>query len=156
MVGIDAQPEQIKIDDELVLIKYYDDFEKTLSWYQDKEVCKMVDNCDEVYDLAKLKAMYSYLNSHGECYYIQFIENEAVELVGDITLYDGEIAVVVCKEYQNRKIGKRAVKAMLSRAKQLGLEKVYANIYEFNEKSKALFLSLGFTKISKERYVCFL
>lgn len=43
------------IDSEIKLVKYYPNYGTTLKWYQDLDVCKQVDNRDEVYDLALLK-----------------------------------------------------------------------------------------------------
>jgi len=61
--------------------------------------------------------MYDYLSSNGDCYYIEY----EGKLVGDVSLRDnGEIAIVVCKEYQNRHIGRRCVLDMLKLAKENG------------------------------------
>ena len=77
------------------------DEEFSLPWYQDLDVCKQVDNRDEPYDLDLLHAMYDYLSSHGDCYYIEYKGT----LVGDVSLRDNaEVAIVVCKEYQNQQI----------------------------------------------------
>lgn len=74
--------------------------------------------------------MYDYLSSNGDCYYI---EHEG-KLVGDVSLRDnGEIAIVVCKEYQNQHTGRRCVLDMLKLAKEKGMSKVKANIYSFNK-----------------------
>ena len=54
------------------LIPYYPNYETALAWYQDLQLCKQVDNIDYVYSLERLKAMYHYLDTHGECYYIQY------------------------------------------------------------------------------------
>lgn len=152
MIAHYVQPKQIVIDDSLSLVKYYPNYKKTFPWYQDLDVCKQVDNRDSVYDLKLLSQMYRYLSKAGECFYIKFRENGRSYLVGDITLYNGEIAVVICKEYQNRHIGRKAVAALLKRAKDVGWTKVEAEIYAFNEQSKKMFLSLGFRQISEERY----
>ena len=86
------------VDDQIVLIPYYRNDEISLLWYQDSEVCKQVDNTEQIYDLIKLHKMYDYLTSHGSCYYIQY---EGV-LVGDVTLQDNsELSIVISKEYQN-------------------------------------------------------
>ena len=66
------------------LIPYYPNYETALAWYQDLQLCKQVDNIDYVYSLERLKAMYHYLDTHGECYYIQY----GGILVGDVTLQD--------------------------------------------------------------------
>lgn len=79
--------------------------------------------------------MYDYLSSNGDFY----IEYEG-ELVGDVSLRDnGEIAIVVCKEYQNRHMGRRCVLDMLKLAKEKEMDKVKANIYSFNKQSQSMF-----------------
>lgn len=137
------------IDKELKLIPYYRNDEVSLPWYQDLDVCKQVDNRDEPYDLELLNCMYDYLSSNGDCYYIEY----EGKLVGDVSLRDnGEIAIVVCKEYQNRHIGRRCVLDMLKLAKEKGMDKVKANIYSFNKQSQSMFQSVGFVKTEEEWY----
>ena len=93
--------EERVIDHEIRLIPYYRNDAVSLPWYQDPEVCKQVDNRDSPCDLALLHSMYDYLCANGACYYIEY----RGELVGDVSLRnDGEIAIVVCKEFQNRQI----------------------------------------------------
>lgn len=137
------------VDNEIILIPYYPNPEEALRWYQDKDVCRQVDNIDSVYDLDLLNRMYTYLSTHGECYYVQY----RGQLVGDVTLRDNaEICIVVCKEYQNRHIGRRCVLDMLALAKEKGLKEVKANIYSFNTQSQKAFEAVGFHKISDEWY----
>lgn len=137
------------IDSEIKLIPYYRNDAVSLPWYQDLDVCKQVDNRDEPYNLELLHSMYDYLNTHGNCYYIEY---KGV-LVGDISLRDNsEIAIVVCKEYQNQHIGRRCVMDMLKLAKEKGMEKVKANIYSFNKQSQFMFQSVGFERTDDEWY----
>ena len=137
------------VDEEIRLIPYYRNDDVSLSWYQDKDVCKQCDNIDYVYDLNRLHNMYDYLCAHGKCYYIEY---KGI-LVGDITLLDNkEIAIVVCKEYQNKHIGRRCVLNILKLAKEENMDRIRANIYSFNEQSKKMFLSIGFKQIDKELY----
>ncbi len=137
------------IDDEIKLIPYYRNDEVSLPWYQDLDICKQVDNRDEPYDLDLLHCMYDYLSSHGNCYYIEYKGT----LVGDVSLRENaEVAIVVCKEYQNRHIGRRCIEDMLKLAKEKGMEKVKANIYSFNEQSRRMFEALGFQKTDEEWY----
>lgn len=97
-------------------------------------MCKQVDDRDTPYDLTLLHQMYDYLSTHGECYYRGV-------LVGDVSLRDsGEIAIVVCKEYQNRHIGRRCVLELLRPAAEKGMAQVTANIYAFNHQSQRMFL----------------
>ncbi len=137
------------IDKEIKLVPYYRNDEVSLPWYQDLDVCKQVDNRDEPYDLELLHCMYDYLSCNRDCYYIEY----ECKLVGDVSLRDnGEIAIVVCKEYQNRHIGRRCVLDMLKLAKEKGMSKVKANIYFFNKQSRTIFQSIGFVKTEEEWY----
>ena len=137
------------IDNEIRLIPYYRNDAVSLPWYQDLDVCKQVDNRNEPYTAELLHSMYDFLSSHGKCYYIEYLG----VLVGDVSLrYDGEIAIVVCKECQNRHIGRRCVTEILKLANEIGMTAVRANIYAFNEQSKRMFLSVGFQKLDRDRY----
>lgn len=137
------------IDKEIKLVLYYRNDEVSLPWYQDLDVCKQVDNRDKPYDLELLHCMYDYLSSNGDCYYIEY----EGKLVGDVSLRDnGEIAIVVCKKYQNRHIGRRCVLDILKLAKEKEMSKVKANIYSFNKQSQTMFQSVGFIKTEEECY----
>ncbi|MDD6263384.1 MAG: GNAT family N-acetyltransferase [Clostridiales bacterium] len=137
------------IDSEIRLIPYYRNDAASFPWYQDSDVCKQVDNRDTPYDLELLHRMYDYLNAHGNCYYIEY----RGVLAGDVTLGDNaEISIVVCKEYQNRHIGRRCVTDMLKLAGEKGMKRVKANIYSFNEQSRRMFQSVGFVKTDDEWY----
>ncbi len=135
------------IDHEITLVPYYPDPETALPWYQDKDVCKQVDNIDFLYDMDRLNAMYDYLSTHGECFYIQY---NGV-LVGDCSLRDNEeISIVVSKDYQNRHIGRRCVLEMITLAREKGMKAVKANIYSFNHQSRKMFQGIGFIQTDDE------
>ena len=137
------------IDSELRLIPYYRNDEVSLLWYQDPDVCKQVDNIDYLYDIDRLHAMYDYLCAKGECYYIEYNGT----LVGDVSLRDNsEISIVVCKEYQNRHIGRRCVAEMLKLAEEKGMDCVKAEIYLFNEQSRKMFENAGFVNTEGDWY----
>lgn len=137
------------IDEELSLVPYYPNEETALPWYQDRVVCKQVDNIDGIYTPEMLQGMYNYLNSHGNLYYIQYRES----LVGDVCLRDnGEVCIVVCREYQNRHIGRRCIAEMIHLAQEKGFRKVIAHIYSFNAQSQQMFLSAGFIHTEGEWY----
>lgn len=88
--------EEIIIDDNLKLIPYYPNQQTTLGWYQDLDVCKQVDNIDTSYTKERLNAIYNYISSKSEFYYIQFNNT----LVGDGSLYNGnELAIVISKQF---------------------------------------------------------
>ncbi|MCR4677494.1 MAG: GNAT family N-acetyltransferase [Lachnospiraceae bacterium] len=137
------------IDDEIKLVPYCRNDEVSLAWYQDLDVCKQVDNRDEPYDLELLHNMYDYLCAHGDCYYIEYKGT----LVGDVSLRDSEeLAIVVCKEYQNRHIGRRCIADMTQLAREKGMKKVRAVIYSFNTQSRAMFKAAGFKQVDEEWY----
>lgn len=137
------------VDSEIRLVPYYRNDAVSLPWYQDPDVCRQVDDRDTPYDTELLHRMYDYLCANGCCWYIEYQGT----LVGDISLRDtGEIAIVVCKAYQNRHIGRRCVRDMLSLAREKGMEQVTANIYAFNHQSQRMVLSAGFEKIGAEWY----
>lgn len=137
------------IDDEIRLIPYYRNDDVSLAWYQDLDICKQVDNRDKPYDTELLHGMYDYLCNHGECYYIEY---KGV-LVGDVSLRDNaEIAVVICKAYQNLHIGRRCVCEMIKLAGEKNMDAVTANIYSFNTQSQKMFEAIGFYKTDSEWY----
>ena len=143
-----ADPSRVRVvDEEISLVPYYPNEETALPWYQDPDVCRQVDNIDHVYTSERLNAMYTYLSTHGACYYISY----RGVLVGDVSLRNsGELAIVICREYQNRHIGRRCIRAMLDLAREKGMERVTANIYSFNTQSRNMFLSLGFRETGGE------
>lgn len=121
------------VDNEITLVPYYPSYEDSFAWYQDPDLCKQVDNIDHVYSMDMLKGMYNYLNTHGDCYYIQYCG----KLVGDVTLQDNaEISIVVCREYQNRHIGRRCIHNMIELAMEKNLEEIKAKVYSFNSQSR--------------------
>lgn len=145
-VGMDARI----VDENIILVPYYPKEEIALAWYPDKEVCRQVDNIDHVYSPDRLRAMYDFLSTHGECFYIRY----KGELIGDISLRDNsEIAIVICREYQNRHIGRKCVLDLLSLAKEKGMSEVKAKIYTFNRQSQKMFLSIGFQPLEDEWYI---
>lgn len=152
MIETYEQPKKIKVNETIELVKYYPYYQRTFAWYQDLTLCKQVDNIDHPYDIKLLKQMYHYLSNIGECYYIKFCDHGQWKLVGDISLYEGKIAIVICHEYQNRHIGRAAIKAIAERAKEVKFKQIEAEIYPFNKQSQSAFQSMGFTKVGEELY----
>lgn len=137
------------VDEELRLVPYYPCPEVTLPWYQDPELCRQVDNIDHVYTLERLNAMYDFLSKNGSCYYIEY----RGRLVGDITLRDNaELCIVICREFQNRRIGRRCVENLLALAREKGMAEVRANIYDFNTRSRRMFLAAGFEPTGEKEW----
>lgn len=142
--------EEIIIENNLKLISYFPNQEITLKWYQDLDVCKQVDNIDIPYTIERLDAMYNYLSSNGDCYYIEFNNT----LVGDVSIFnDNEIAIVISKEFQNQHIGRKCINQMILLAKAKGIKELKATIFSFNKQSKKMFEAVGFKQVGKELYI---
>ena len=146
------QPKKIVISDTLELIRYYPYYRRTLPWYQDLTLCRQVDNIDHPYDLDRLKRMYTYLSKKGECYYMKYKDGYTWHLVGDISLCNGAVSIVIAPEYQNRHIGRSAITGICRRAKEIGLSCLDAEIYAFNAQSRRAFEAAGFREISSEQF----
>lgn len=142
--------EEIIIENNLKLISYFPNQEITLKWYQDLDVCKQVDNIDIPYTIERLDAMYNYLSTNGDCYYIEFNNT----LVGDVSIFnDNEIAIVLSKEFQNQHIGRKCINQMILLAKAKGIKELKATIFSFNTQSKKMFEAVGFKQEGKELYI---
>lgn len=137
------------VDDEITLVPYYPNYKASLPWYQDADVCKQVDDRDHVYDLKLLKAMYRYLDARGDLFYIKY----RGRLCGDVCLHpDGEINIVVAKDFQNRHIGRRVIGELKKLAREKQIPKLHAEIYSFNTQSQRMFERAGFQKTGDELY----
>lgn len=64
------------------LTPYYRNDAVSLLWYQDRDVCKQMDNRDAPYDVELLHRMYDYLSTYGDCCYIEYEGT----LIGDVSL----------------------------------------------------------------------
>lgn len=140
----------ISVEGNIRLVPYYPAYDTALAWYQDAQLCKQVDNRDFVYDLPLLKRMYHYLDTHGGLFYIEY----RGVLCGDVSLRTtGELAIVICKEYQNKHIGRKVIEKMLELARERGLAECFVHIYSFNTQSQKMFESIGFVLQDEERYI---
>lgn len=94
--------------------------------------------------------MYKYLNQRGDLFYIKYKHR----LCGDVCLQpNGEINIVIAKPFQNRHIGRRVIKEIITLAKEKHIPKLHAEIYSFNTQSQKMFQSVGFVKADEEHYV---
>lgn len=129
------------ISDSLYLIKYLPAYQITLTWYQDRETVKMVDNADYTYSFDDLKRMYTYLSNNGDLFYIAYPN----KLIGDCAIFDDNmVAIVISKEYRGRDIGSKVLNKLISYAREKGLAYLKTEIYDFNHISRKLFYKFGF------------
>lgn len=130
-----------------------DDVDLALPWYQDMEVLKYTAGVERTvpYDRETVIRMYRYLMSIGECYLIEVKEQSSWFPIGDVTLSEETIPIVLGrKEYWGRGIAKQVLGYLIQRAKDLGYTRIRAKeIYAFNDRSLALFRSLGFKELRK-------
>lgn len=94
--------------------------------------------------------MYQYLNQRGDLFYTKYKNR----LCGDVCLQtNGEICIVVAKEFQNRHIGRRVVREIIKLAREKEMDTLRAEIYSFNVQSQRMFESVGFKRESSETYI---
>lgn len=146
------QPEVIFITENIRLKKTdRSDWEKALVWYQNPKVLYYSEGItDKTYDMDVINRMYTYLSDIGELYFIEILENELWRAIGDVTLSDQDMPIVIGDEkYWGKGIGKRVLDALVERAKALGLTRLYVKaIYLYNDRSQNLFKSVGFKEVS--------
>lgn len=145
------QPKVILINSKIRIKKYVkDEWIIALPWYQDIDV---VLNCDGVnaslYDREKLYRMYSYLENIGELYFIEVFEENEWKPVGDVTLSEQNMPIVIEKNHWGRGIGKKVIGKLIERAKKIKLKKINIEIYFDNDRSHGLYTGLGFQKVGK-------
>lgn len=138
----------LQIDDTLRLRPYDGVCEFALPWYQDAHTVWMVDHRTAPYDMELLKRMYAYLNEKGELYFIELLREGAYVPVGDVTLCQDDLPIVIAPEFQGRGIGKRVLLGIIGEAKRRGWHHLgVEEIYEDNIASQRIFESCCFQKV---------
>ena len=145
ITGIE-QPNFIQITKEIRLRKFDGNYDFAFDWYQDEDTVYLVDGVKEPYDRETLTRMYEYLNSHGELYFIEHIEEDKWIPIGDVTFWKDDLPIVIGnKSYRGMGIGKKVIRVLIERGRSLGYESLHVNeIYEYNTASRSCFESLGF------------
>lgn len=149
------QPEIIDISENLRLKAYKDEYEIALSWYRDKEVYY---NSEGITDISKIpdenyvKRMYDYLKVNGELYFIEIKEDHKFIPIGDVTLKEENLPIVIgASQYRGIGIGKKVMQTIINRAKELGIKQIYGQkVYSYNIPSQKLHESLGFKYVKTE------
>ena len=147
-----VQPEILTVSPTLRLRKYSGAFDFALPWYQDPVVLKMSEGPDvKPYTLENLNWMYTYLNNHGELYWIEELQETEFVPIGDVTMWRDDLPIVLgSPSVRGRGIGKAVITALIARARTLGWDHLgVENIYSYNTASQRLFLSCGFHETNK-------
>lgn len=133
----------IQVDEEIILIPYYPNYGAALTWYQDPALCRQLGNRDGALTLAQLKRRYHAQLTAGRLYYVKYHHR----LCGDVSLSAaGELSVVLAPSCQNRHVGRRIVPVLLDMAKDMGLERCFADICETNVQAQRMFAAAGFQR----------
>ena len=145
------QPACIEIEDDLRLRRYDGTADFALPWYRDEELVYLVDGVKKAYDWATLYGMYTYLDAHGELYFIETLENGAWTPIGDVTFSREDMPIVIGDgAYRGRGIGRKVIGALMDRGRRLGYERLgVREIYEFNTASIRCFTACGFAPVEQ-------
>lgn len=142
-----SQPEIITIDESLRLRRPSEkDWPLALKWYQDPEILYVAEGItDSVYDYRTVCRMYEYLGDLGELYFIEAFDHEW-HPIGDVTLAESNLPITLGdKSKWGLGIGRKVLECLLKRGQEIGMTSITVpEIYHHNERSRRLFLSMGF------------
>ena len=143
-----TQPETIEVSNDIRLRKYDGNYDFAFSWYQDKELVYLVDGDRSPYDMDRLSRMYSYLDAHGELYFIEAKEDGAYRPIGDVTFWQDDMPIVIGdSKYRGRGIGRLVISRLIERGRELGFGRLNVReIYSYNIASQRAFESCGFVR----------
>ena len=150
----------IQIDDSLRLVPYFlaDHRDAALAWYQDVDLVELVDGIRIPYNSEKLNAMYSYLERHGDLFWIEFRERESWLPIGDVALSQENLPIVIGNPtYQHQGLGRKVLKALIDLARQKGWKQLEVQeIYTFNRISRRCLspLDLWRAEVLKKGQAC--
>ena len=150
------QPNIINIDETLRLRAYDGNFEVAVPWYQDPVVyyfSESITDPAKMPDADYVKGMFEYMEKRCESYFIEVKENGKFIPVGDIHLKEPHPPIVIgVTKYRGVGIGKKVMRAMIARAKEIGIKKFSTDdvgILEDNIVSRKMVEALGFTLVGK-------
>ena len=131
------------------------DWTIALTWYSNPKILYFSEGIpleeSIVYTIETITKMYKYLGSIGILYFIQIKEKDKWISIGDATVASSNMPIMLGDEkYWGIGIGKKVLVKLLELAKENKIQKVNINIYKYNERSKRLYLSCGFSKISED------
>ncbi len=145
------QPAFIEIDDSLRLRRYDGTADFALPWYRDEELVYLVDGVKKAYDREYMYDMYTYLDAHGELYFIEALEDGIWTPIGDVTFLKEDMPIVIGEAvYRGRGIGKKVILALMDRGRTLGYDTLgVREIYDFNTASIRCFTACGFKPVER-------
>ena len=146
-----AQPAWIEIEDTLRLRRYDGTADFALPWYQDEELVYLVDGVRKPYSRETLYAMYTCLDGRGELYFIEALADGAWTPIGDVAFSREDMPIVIgAPAYRGRGLGRKVVRALMDRGRDLGFEKLgVREIYDWNNASIRCFTACGFAPVER-------
>lgn len=147
------QPPIIKIDTNLRLIVLdKSDWIVALKWYHNPKILYYSEGItdEKTYDIDTINRMYEYLSNIGELYFIEINENDKWILIGDVTLSEKNMPIIIGDEYYwGKGIGYIVINTLINRAKVIGITQInIPTIYSYNKRSQNLFKSIGFIELN--------
>ena len=141
----------IQIDESLRLRKFDGVYDFALEWYQDLDTVWLVDGDQVPYTPELLTKMYSWLNSAGELYFIEVLENGTYKPIGDVTFWQEDMPIVIGEAaYRCKGIGHKVISTLIQRGRELGYGHLEVDeIYDWNEGSRRCFERAGFRAYEK-------
>ena len=135
----------------LRLRKYDGHFDFAWPWYQDPETVRLVDGKTEPYSMERVEKMYTYLNAHGELYFIEIFRNNLWTPVGDVTFWQKDMPIVIGDpSLRGMGLGTKVVCCLVRRGIQLGYKELFVDeIYDYNTGSRRCFEKAGFKPYEK-------
>ncbi|MBE6725506.1 MAG: GNAT family N-acetyltransferase [Ruminococcaceae bacterium] len=149
-----GRPETIRISDTLRLRRFDGDYGAFLPGYEDPVVYRNSEGIlddDKKPDLAYIRGMCDYLDSAGEFYYIEHIEDGRFIPIGDVTVKAENPPIAIWyARYRGRGIGTAVMKTVIVRLKALGVTKITGTrVFKWNPESKKMHERLGFIRVGE-------
>jgi RimJ/RimL family protein N-acetyltransferase len=146
------QPEIIEIDSSLRLRAYDGNYKIAVPWYQDDTVrffSEGVTDETEILDENYVKRKLYRLNTIGEAYFIEVLKNGQFVPIGDVTLKEVNPPIEIgIPEYRGIGIGKKVMQALVNRAKNIGMKKIYdTGCHEENYACQKMLEAVGFVLV---------
>ena len=150
------QPNIITIDETLRLRAYDGNYEIAYKWYQDDVVRKFSEGITDPNKRLEMDWVALKLNSlskSGELYFIEVYENGEFMPIGDVTLQENNPPIEIgVEKYRGIGIGTKVMKAIVKRAKEIGIKKIYnVGCYEDNFASQKMLENAGFILINHDK-----
>ncbi len=145
------QPAYREINETLRLRRYDGTADFALPWYQDEDLVYLVDGVRKRYDREHMYDMYNFLDAHGELYFIEAWADGAYVPIGDVTLSEADLPIVIGDPaWRGRGVGRQVIQALMDRGRALGWAKLgVREIYDFNAASIRCFTACGFKPVER-------